>query len=113
MADSVTDLPVDDLTGLTGIALGEHLPHTNDRMQAGVYGGAGLLLDTLIGLTKKLAAFRVSDNRVGATGIDQHTRGNLTGECTFIFPVDVLRGDRNACAVGFFRGGDQSGKRRS
>ena len=60
---------------------------------------------------KNVASFGVADDRVAATGLHQHARGDFPGERAFLFPVNVLRGDGNVRALDGFNRGRNGGER--
>jgi len=65
----------------------------------------------LIGFAKELAALGVADDDGPTTGLDQHARGDLSGEGAFPLPVKVLRRNCDGRAARRFDRGSQSRKR--
>jgi hypothetical protein len=56
--------------------------------------GFGLFVDHLIGYAEVLARFRMADYDIFYQ-IFEHRGGHLTGIGSLVFPVDILRADRN------------------
>ena len=102
------DLPAQHFQGLTGVTFGQRFAHTNNRVETAVHCRTSFLLNPFVGLAEILPALGMSDDRVGAACIQEHSYGNLTRESSLFFPMDILRGDRDTSTVGLFDSGWQS-----
>src|ERR1700736_6176501 len=89
-ADAAVKLPVADVSGAIGLAIGQGFAHANDGREAGGEGGFGLFKNGFFGFTEVLPALGMTDDGVAATGFNQHGSGDFAGESAFLFPENIL-----------------------
>ena len=78
------------------LALAERLSDGHDRMQSLRERGLDFAIDRLVRLAEVLATLGVSEDHVRDAEIEQHRRGDLSGERPGQVPMHVLRAERHA-----------------
>jgi hypothetical protein len=85
----------------------EDLAEAEDDLQPRRESGSRSLVDRLVGLAEVLSSLAVTDDDVLRARLQEHIRGDLTGERALFLKMDVLRADLHVRALrGVRRGGD-------
>jgi len=73
----------------------QHFAHANDGRESSFQGGFQFEVHHVVGLTEKLPAFGMANDRVGAADGKQHGGADFAGISALLFPVQVLRANRH------------------
>src|SRR5438876_5752905 len=93
------ELPLHDLQGPVGLALGQRLADADDGRQALIDSRPHLSRHHLLALAEDMAPLRVAEDHVAAADVLQHQRGDLAREGALALPVHVLRAEQHPAAA--------------
>mmetsp|Transcript_34608 Transcript_34608/g.45513 ORF Transcript_34608/g.45513 Transcript_34608/m.45513 type:complete len:201 (-) Transcript_34608:2-604(-) len=100
------ELLLEDVIGLTGLALLKRLTNAEDGLKTGGLGASNLLSDDLVGLTEELSALGVANKGPLEAEVDDLLGTDLASVCTVALGADVLGGDEDVGVEHRLGGGD-------
>src|SRR6266536_2079164 len=95
------------------LPLSQSLPHTDDRLRGGLDDRADTLVHGLVGFTKELSPFRVSQDDHVAPHIFEPGHAYFSGEGPVSLPMHILPGEHQSGASNLGRYRRKNGIRRS
>jgi hypothetical protein len=86
-------LSLNDEVGLSRITILECFSHAQNRLKAMPEGGQNFFIRPAVLVAEILSPLRMADEDKLATDVLQHGPGHFAGECSFIFPIEILRAE--------------------
>ena len=102
-SETACKLLTDYLLNSSRFPLSQRLPHTDDRLKGGGDDRADTHAHGLVGFTKKLSSFRVSQDDHMAAHVFEHGHAYFSSERPVALPMYILRGEHQCRASNLSR----------